>query len=200
MASNEVLQAVVATAEIYSRQMSTAAAAMYLADLSHIPEATLLIALSKCRRELRHFPTVSDVLARVNALDGRPGVEEAWAMLPKCESDSVVWTEEMAAAFGVCASLIAEDQIAARMAFKESYTGRVQLARDQGKPVRWVPSLGHSKEGRRAVIEEAVNLGRIASDQARALIHDVGSAPQMDIPGVTFLRLPDSQKLLDSKS
>ena len=159
-----------AMAEIYGKTMTDAAAMMFLAALSKIPEPALMAALERCLKELRTFPTVADVLARAQALDGRPGPEEAWAMLPKSERDSVVWTEEMAAAYGACSSLIGEDDIAARMTFREVYVRRVQEARDAGVPAKWTASLGHSKGGRQAVLEEAARLGRLPMDQVRALL------------------------------
>lgn len=170
----KLIEALVVTAEIYGKQLSEAGARILADDLAGIELGACLKALERCRKELRTFPTVADVLARAQALDGRPGAEEAWAMLPKSESDSVVWTEEMAAAFGACSSLIGEDDIAARMAFREVYTKRVQDARDAGRPARWTPSLGHSKEGRQVVLEEAYRLGRLDAAQVAGLLPEPG--------------------------
>jgi hypothetical protein len=60
--------------------------------------------LGRCRREVKGVLTVSDVVSRIE--DGRPGVEQAWSMLPITESQTAVWTDEMAAAFGACEALI----------------------------------------------------------------------------------------------
>ena len=84
-------------------------------------------------------------------------------MIPQDEAGSTVWTDEMAAACGVARHLLAEgDRIGARMAFKEAYSRLVAQARDDGKPVRWSPSLGHDPGGREAVLQEAVRLGRLS--------------------------------------
>lgn len=161
MPSEQLIQAVAVTAELCGRIFSPAAAAVFVDDLSRYPEAQVLGALRRCRREVRGLLTVQDVLSRLD--DGRPGAEEAWAMIPQDEAGSTVWTEEMAAAFGVARHLLADgDRIGARMAFKESYGRLVSQARDDGKPVRWSPSLGHDPGGREAVLQEAVRLGRLS--------------------------------------
>lgn len=171
MATNELLQAIAVTAELTGTQLSAAAARVMAGDLSHYPEAQVLKALTRCRREVRSRLTIADVVSRLD--DGRPGAEEAWAMLPKAESDTAVWTTEMAQAFGVCSSLLDEDPVAARMAFKEAYVKKVQQARDSGHQVMWSVSLGHDASGREAPLLEAVQLGRLTVNHAKALIPDM---------------------------
>lgn len=92
-------------------------------------------------------------------------------MLPKSEAQSVVWTDEMAAAFNVALPLLEEgQQVAARMAFKEAYIAEVAKARDQRKAPNWQVSLGHDIHGREPVLRQAVELKRIASEYAAELI------------------------------
>jgi hypothetical protein len=169
---NILLDTLRATGEIYGKNVSLAAATMFLADLDHFPPDQVLRALARCRKELRNFPTVADVIARID--DGRPGVEEAWAMLPKSEADSVVWTEEMAEAWGTCRDLLDRDPIAARMTFKEVYSRVVAEAKATSKPVTWTPSLGHDKQGRAGVLLEAVQKLRIPLAEATKLDPSLG--------------------------
>lgn len=172
--SQQLIATVKAMAEIYGKTMTDAAALLYLAALAHLPEAACQAALQRCLKELRQFPTVADVLARAQALDGRPGPEEAWALLPKDEAATAVWTDEMADAYRIARTLMREgDMIGARMAFKEAYLARVQEARDAGRAAAWSATLGHDVEGRRVVIEEAVRLGRLPAEQARAMLPDM---------------------------
>lgn len=166
----KLLEVVKATGEIYGKQVSLAAALMFLADLDGYSSEAIKTALAKCRKELKTFPTVSDVIARID--DGRPGVEEAWAMIPKDEYSSVVWTSEMAEAFGVCRTILEEDMIAARMAFKEAYLRLMADARAAGRRTEWSPSLGFEKSGRVAAISEAVQKGRLTHEAATALLPD----------------------------
>lgn len=166
MPSAALLEAVAVTAELCGRTFSEPAARVFVADLAGFPEQAVIRALSKCRREVRGLLTVQDVVSRID--DGRPGADEAWSMMPFDERQSVVWSEEMAQAFGICGPLLSQgDKVAARMAFKDAYTRLVAEARDERRPVNWSPSLGHDPRGRDAAIEEAVRKGRLSLEHAR---------------------------------
>jgi hypothetical protein len=168
MASKAVIQTIAITAQIYGKEFSEDAARVFAGDLDGFPEQAILTAIAKCRRELRFFPTVADILSRIE--DGRPGSDEAWAMLPKSEADSVVWTAEMREAYGIVRGLIGDDQVAARMAFKEAYTRRVQEAREKNIAPVWEPSLGHDKRTHAAVLNRALEKGLLPASQVRALL------------------------------
>lgn len=167
-----VLEALAVTAELTNTQLSPAAAKVMAADLSPYPPHQVLGALTRCRKELKGRLTVADVVSRLD--DGRPGPEEAWAMLPFDETQSVVWTEEMAGAWGVALPLLEDgDRIAARMAFLETYRSRVQKARDAAAPVHWMVSFGTYPEARQVALSAAMRKGRIS--QRRAL--ELGYTP-----------------------
>jgi hypothetical protein len=101
--------------------------------------------------------------------DGRPGADEAWAMLPYQDEDvSVVMTEEMAEAFGIASEV--DDKNGARMAFRDAYNRIVDRNRRAGIPPKWFPSLGNDKHGRETVLNEAVRLGRISQEHAMKLL------------------------------
>ena len=166
MASKALLEAVAVTAELCGRVFSEAAARVFVADLSAYPEDQVIGALTRCRKECRGLLTVADVVSRLD--DGRPGAEEAWAMVPKSESETAVWTTEASQAFGVAVRLLDRgEEVAARMAFKETYLRMVAQAREHGDPVKWHVSLGHDQHARSGPILEAVKAGRIAPDQAQ---------------------------------
>lgn len=168
MPSTKLLKAVAVTAELCGRVFSESAARVFVEDLSGFPEAAVMKALTRCRREVKGVLTIQDVISRVD--DGRLGPEEAWAQMPFDESQSVVWTEEMAQAFGIARGLLADgEKVAARMAFKEAYLRLVGQSRDAGRPVAWSPSLGYDKNGRDAVLSEAVALGRLTYDHAQSV-------------------------------
>lgn len=180
MASVELIQAVAVTAELCGRVFSPAAAEMFVGDLEGYDERAVLKALTRCRKEVRGVLTVSDVISRID--DGRPGPEEAWAMMPLSESQSVVWTPEMAQAFGVALPLLEEgQQVAARMAFKESYTRLVAEARDERKPVTWSPSLGYDKRDQARVLTEAVTKGRLTCEHAQQLAPSLPTPTSPDV-------------------
>ena len=182
MPSEQLIQAVAVTAELCGRTFTPAAAAVFVDDLARYPEAQVLGALRRCRREVRGILTVQDVLSRLD--DGRPGAEEAWAMIPQDEAGSTVWTEEMAQAFGVARHLLNEgDRVGARMAFKEVYGRIVAQARDDGKPVAWTPSLGHDPIGREAALLDAVDRGRLDLGYAVALVPSIEHRQQPLLAG-----------------
>lgn len=187
MPSAALLEAVAVTAELCGRTFSEPAARIFVADLDGFPEPAVIKALAKCRREVRGILTVQDVVSRID--DGRPGAEEAWALMPFDESQSVVWSDEMARAFGVAGPLLAHgDKVAARMAFKEAYSRMVAEARDAGRKVTWTPSLGHDERGRAAALQAAAEAGRISHDHASSL------APALPAPSAQILQLVQVKK------
>lgn len=169
MPTEQLLKAIAVTAELTGTQLSEAAARVLADDLSRYPESQVLASLTRCRREIRTRLTVADVVARID--DGRLGPEEAWAHCMPLLGDeraSIVWTGEEKAAFFACSNL-ADDPVAARMAFLETYRKSVLEARNQGEPVRWEHCLGHNPQGREQVLVEAGRLGRLPMSQVKAL-------------------------------
>lgn len=188
-ASKALLQAIAVCAELTRTQLSEAAARVLAEDLARYPEPQVMHALSRCRRELRSGLTLADILARLD--DGRPGPEEAWAMIPRDEAASVVWTSEMAQAWGVAAPLLAQgDGVAARMAFLERYRALVQLGRDAGVPPQWTPSLGHDPLGRESALIEAAERGRLSASHVAVLL------PHRDQPNQRLQALLAASKVL----
>lgn len=103
--------------------------------------------------------------------DGRVSANEAWAMVPRSEQDSVVWTDEISQAMEIAQPLLDEnDQIGARMAFIGAYDRLVSEARRNGVKVRWMASLGWDQDKRREVLEHAQRVGRINASYAAGLL------------------------------
>lgn len=166
---SQLSQAIAVTAELTGTNLSEAAAEVLATELATYDRNQVLGALSKCRKELKTRLTMAAIIERLD--DGRPGPEEAWAMIPKDESQSAVWTEEMAVAFGVAVPLVESGElIPARMAFKEAYLREMAKARDERKPVNWTATLGHDKAGREGVLSKAVQMGRISHSYAQEFI------------------------------
>lgn len=190
MPSVAVLEALAVTAELLSMTLSPAAARALAMDLDGIPEHAILAALVRCRRELRPGSfCVAAVLQRIE--DGRPGVEQAWAMLPQGESQTVVWTDEMVLAWGVAKPLLDDgERVAARMAFKEAYTDLVARNRDSRIPARWSASIGTDKAEAERVISEAVQAGKLPAPYA-ALLLPYQAPPAPSIAGMlAYKKMP----------
>lgn len=165
----DLLDAVVLTYELAGQSLSDASVKGLVLELSAYPEASVIEALARCRRELRKV-TLADILDR---LPGQhPQAEEAWALVARGlnnEQVSLVWTEAMREAFAV-ASALARDPIAARMAFKESYQELVGRARAGGQAPMWSVCLGYDPHGRVVAIEDAVRRNQISQQQADRLL------------------------------
>lgn len=179
---SEILKAVAVTAELTGTEITEMAAKVFAMDLAEYPKAAVMTALTRCRRELKGRLTLADVLNRVAEMDGRPSADEAWAMMPMDEAATVVWTDEMAAAWGVALPMVDTDKVAARMAFKAAYQKGVDEARQTLRPVKWRASLGHDKAGREPVIRQAVQQGRLSRAQALHHLPHLDDAP-LDMAG-----------------
>lgn len=169
MATPELIEAVAVTAELCGREISAGAARVMLSDLEGFPEPAVIGALKRCRREVKGTLTVQDIVSRLD--DGRPGPDEAWSLIPQDEERSVVWSDEMATAFGVALPLLrAGDRVAARFAFREAYVKLVGDARDACKPVNWTPSFGTDPQDREHAVNVAVDRGRMTIERARDIV------------------------------
>src|SRR3990167_3921379 len=160
---DEFSQLLADTAGYYRQNLSPATVRIYWAALHRYDLATVRSLLDGHIKTAKFMPTVSELLDVLRELDGRPSPEEAWSDVARSLNDegvTIVWTEEMAAAFGVALGL-QNDKIAARMAFKESYVKAVKEARRLGKPVKWMPSLGHDAMGRDGPLLKAVSDGKL---------------------------------------
>lgn len=124
-------------------------------------------------------PVPADIVAMIEKLtsDGRPDANEAWAMIPKNEDDSVVMSQEMAEALGIAQPLLDEgDAIGARMAFRDAYSRIVERNKLARIAPSWFPSLGRDAEMRVAALEVAARAGRIGANHVAALLPPVQSA------------------------
>lgn len=156
--------------EIYGKTISPSAAMMIAQDLAEFSPDDILSALASCRKELKFFPTIADLVSRIQAKDGRPGSEDAWSMIPKDEFGSCVWTVEMATAYGAAHPHVRlGDHVAARMAFKEVYEREVKAARETRVPATWNATLGYVSSTHSGVLMEAVRKNRITLEHAAKL-------------------------------
>ncbi|NGZ99116.1 MAG: hypothetical protein CV089_23905 [Nitrospira sp. WS110] len=165
----DLITAVKATYEVIGQDLSDLGIQAIILELKQYPEPAVLDALTRCRKELRKI-TLADILDRLP--HGHPGPEEAWAIVSRTlnnEYVSIVWTEQMAQAAGVARPLTT-DPVAARLAFKESYTALVSKARAKNQQPTWIASLGYDPVGRQAALEEAVQCGRLSVEHATRLM------------------------------
>ena len=174
----DLVEAIAVTSEVCGAALSPAAAKMLAHDLAGFSETVVLDALARCRMELQEPLKMADILERID--DGRPGVDDAWSMMPKTELESVVWTDEMAQAWGIASPLLNNGDITgARNAFHDAYGKAVLRARIKRTPARWMPSLGNDVASRESVLLDAVRQRRLTAVHVAQLLPAEATSPQM---------------------
>lgn len=166
-----------ASAQATGHDLTLDAARLIAQDLAAYQPAQIEQALTKLRRKGGRFGTAA-IMEHIQALDGRPSADAAWAEMPKDESDTAIISREMCAAWAVAAELWAGgDRVGAQIAYKREYSAAVDRARDIGDGPGWFASLGHDKARRSDAIAKAVDLGRIELKAAvRLLLDDPATA------------------------
>lgn len=183
--NEDLVNLVAVTAELCGTQMSKPAAKLLAEELAEYDPSEVQKALQKCRRELKGRLTMQEVISRID--DGRPGAEEAWAMLVWDEELTCVLTDEMNLAQGIARQVYYSDKVAARMAFKEAYTRLVAEARNGKVPVSWWPSLGWDADSRTDVINRAIDEGKLIAARVQHLIP--AGTGRSGIPDAGFARI-----------
>lgn len=154
----------VATIEAMGGEASMKVVGMMVADFRAFPKSQLKEALHRVRMEGSGKLTPKVLLDQLDAISGRLGADEAFALVLKAkdETQTVVWTDEIAQAWAATYSLVqSKDQVGARMAFKQAYDRIVQDARAQMKRPAPAYSLGSDPELRRVAVTQAHEQGRL---------------------------------------
>lgn len=162
-----------------NKVISAGAKAMFFKAMSKYSLATFRAALDAHCLDKTHgqfVPKPAHLIAQIDARtggDGRPGADEAWAiaLTGQDESETVVWTPEIAEAFGVCKPVLSMgDEVGARMAFKDAYNRIISQARNNRVPVRWLASVGWDVAKREAVLTKAAGSGLLPAPVVAALL------------------------------
>ncbi|WP_095110543.1 hypothetical protein [Pseudomonas sp. Irchel 3E20] len=176
----ELSMAICATAETLGQVLSAPAAKLMAEDLAEHDMGVIANALWSCRRELTGKLTLAAILQRVQAADGRPGRDEAWAiaMTTNDEYETVVLTDEIQLALAAAKPVLdAGDKIGARMAFISAYERFVGQSREDAKPVNWHVSVGFDASRRVQAVTKAVELKRIPREHAQKYLADLSVVP-----------------------
>lgn len=163
---SKLLESLAVLAELTGTEWSKPAIRVIEQELLAYPEADVLVALRRCQTELRGRVTLADILQRIPG--GHPGAEEAWSIVaPKVQSDvpTIFVTDPMREAYGA-ALMLENDMVAARMAFKETYTQAVRRAESDRRRPTWSMIPGTDANGKTLAIEEAVKKGIAKLDWA----------------------------------
>jgi len=163
-------QALAAAFEILNGgNLSRVGIEVFLESIIHYGEGRILEALKQCLRDNKRL-TPAAIIQRIEAQDGRPGPEEAWALVSRLKDEELsgTLTDEMAAAVHVSRSLHG-DPVAARMAFLECYRAECMAARRAQRPIHWFFSSGTNRAYRADALREAVARAQITASQAQLI-------------------------------
>lgn len=150
---------------------------MWWEALKHFPDGAVRASATRHITTSHFKPQLADIVKGCAAqLDGSwLGPDEAWALMPKSESDSAMLTDEIAQAMAAATPLLEMgDKVAARMAFKDAYGRLVEKAKIEGRMPRFFPSFGSDPASRVSMLANAVRAGQIALDRATEVLPEYG--------------------------
>lgn len=194
--SQAIIRLLIEDAAFYDAQMNEIKLKQFADALKDVSPIELGLAIKHFRMQpgRRTMPMPADYLQAIP--DGHPSAQEAWSMIPRDESKSVVWSEEMRKAYAVAAQMISDGEISsAFFAFKETYEKLIAESKSLRRKPKWSPSFGHDVGGRDAAIIDAIDKGRISLEYAvkirpeleyhpnypsLAYLHGRGSMPQIE--------------------
>jgi hypothetical protein len=167
----QILQSLAIAAEMTGRTFSDAVLDAIVNHLARHPLGPVLAAIDRCCAELSRPLTLADVVSRID--DGRPSADEAWALALSStdERETVVWNDEVAAAFAQCRPVLnLGDEVGARMAFRDAYRRIVETNKAAGTAASWYPSLGWDTDLRAAALTRAQSAGLLSAPQVAGLL------------------------------
>lgn len=164
---NELIKEIAITLEM-GGNYSEAATNVIISELENYNELDVVRALQRCRRECKGRVSFADIHSRIPG--SRPGADEAWTLIPRDEHRSVVWTREIAEAYGEVRPLLYRgDDVGARMAFRDVYTRLVREAEDRNEKPAWEFSGGTDRSERVAALKRAVARKQIPESFAKKI-------------------------------
>lgn len=160
----EIIELLAATFDARGQTITGRGLALLADDLKEYPKEEVAKALKKCRQEVRGNITLHDIVERITRAT-KIGPNEAWAIALQAmdETETVIWTQEIAECWGVALPILeAGDKVGARMAFIEAYNRKDQSG-------EWIVSPGTDKEKRKQAIQQAVDDQRLLPSATKAL-------------------------------
>ncbi|WP_294616065.1 hypothetical protein [uncultured Gilliamella sp.] len=155
--------------ELYGQQASTTKVNIYWSTLGQYPIMSLRLAANAWVRKSQFMPKPADLIKMMGGTRSHLSADEAWAIaiLASDESNTVVWTNEMAKAWAIAEIVYHNgDRIGARRTFIESYERMVNESLMYGKSIETFVSLGSDKQKRFDAINRAVFTGLLTQEKA----------------------------------
>jgi hypothetical protein len=125
------------------------------------------LALMQHGRAEKFAPTPSCIIKIIQPETIGLSADEAWAMCPSDENQTIRWSQFTAEAYAIACGVQADDYVAKRMAFKSAYDRIVGTNKQRGISDKWVISFGNDSMSRVYALEEFVQLGYVTEEYAR---------------------------------
>lgn len=155
--------------DLYGQQASITKVNIYWSTLGQYPIESLRLAANTWVRKSQFMPKPADLIKLMGGVNHHLSADEAWAVaiLASDETNTVVWTNEIARAWTLAEIVYRNgDHIGARRTFIEAYERMINQAMMYGKPVKVFVSLGSDKQKRAEAINRAVFTGLLTQDKA----------------------------------
>lgn len=185
--SQKIKKIIVEEALYYDAVISEPKIDLFVKQLEGVTEEELRYAVNYLRSQpsQKFMPKPAEYLQHIP--DGHPSAQESWAMMPKDEDESVIWSEEQRKAYAVAAPLIAEGNISgAFFAYKEAYEKLVSESKFSRKKPKWEPSFGMDKSGREVAVIKALEKGRLKLDEALHFYPELEYNPSYERLALTY--------------
>lgn len=185
--NNEFLAIMGGLFEVYNQDATQVKVNIYWSTLGQYPIQLVKAAANAWVLKSEFMPKPADLIKLLGGNNKHLSADEAWslAIMASDESNTVVWTQEMAQAWSL-ARIVYEDgdHIGARRTFIERYESLVNQSILFNKPVEIFVSIGFDKSKREDAINKAIFSGLLTHEKANHYL------PK---PENTFAMLEDKQ-------
>jgi len=167
--TDEFLAVIGGLLELYGQQASTTKVNIYWSTVGQYPIESLRKAANAWVRKSEFMPKPADLIKFMSGAGNHLSPDEAWsiAILASDETNTVVWTNEIAKAWSQAEIVYCNgDKIGARRTFIEAYERLVNESMMYCRPIEFFVSLGNDKSRRVDAINHAVFTGLLTKERA----------------------------------
>ncbi|MWP62034.1 hypothetical protein [Gilliamella sp. Pas-s25] len=167
--TDEFLAVIGGLLEVYGQQASTVKVNIYWSTLGQYPIQSLKAAAHAWVLKSQFMPKPADLIKLMGGSSNHLSPDEAWsiAILASDETNTVVWTNEIAKAWSQAEIVYRNgDKIGARRTFIDAYERMVDESMMYGRIVEVFVSPGSDKAKRADAINHAVFTGLLTQERA----------------------------------
>jgi hypothetical protein len=199
----ELTRSIALTAEMNGHKLSADLLNCILDDLADYPEEDCLKAVRMVRQKGERVNTANIIKYFKPSKGAHPNPEEAWSIALRAldGENSMVWTKEIVEAWNVARNVQqAGDLVGARRAFILKYEEALKDVLLNGRPAKWLFSVGFNSGDKVDCIARALEDGKINADYAGRVLKgsEIDQLPAADnIKALEAPEAPPSEKNLE---